>query len=245
MRSLLLITLAFLLPVSVAWPCAQRPPMRNELSLVTAADTTIPGDGAILVTRHEVPTRGRDGDADFDERWTVKDGEGHDVALTVEILGGGVERWQPKVPADRDLVILDEAGKEIAKLHQTKAKSRALAAPRAKSAKSTTLMEDRRKMMSGVPGGTTTVELGQDPPADARFLAIAVTGSGAFAHSALAPTPGSRTLEWTTHTHKTCAGGGVESLVVGQHIALAWIDGLGRRSAPAALTVGQRPQPTK
>jgi hypothetical protein len=215
--------------------------MRNELVLLTAPDATVPGDGAILVTRRAVASGGRDGD--HDARWTVKDAAGHDVALTVEILGSGVECWQPKIAADRDLVISDEAGMAIATLHQTKAKSGTVTAPRAKSVKSTTRMEDLRRMMSGVPGGTTTLELAQDPPTDARFLTIAVTGSGAFAHSAIEPTAAKRTFEWTTYSHKSCAPAGIESLVVGQHIAITWIDGLGRRSSATPLTVGLRQAP--
>lgn len=237
MRSLLFIVLASLIP-SIAWPCAQPPPMRSELVLLTAPDATIPGDGAILVTRREVQATGPNGE--HDARWTVKDGGGHEVALTVEILGSGVERWQPKTAADRDLVIADEAGKQIAKLHQTRAKSGPLAAPRAKSLKSTLTMDDVRKMQSGVPGGGTTLELDQDPPTDVRLLTIAVTGTGAYAHSAVQPTAGKRAFEWTSYSHKSCARGGIESLIVGQQIAITWIDGLGRRSPATALTVGRR-----
>ena len=234
MRSFLLVVIASLLPAAAAWPCAQPPPMRSELTLVTAADATLPADGAILVARHDAPVRGnlREGD----EHWTIKDGDGHDVTFTVEDLGSSIERWVPKGAADRDLVILDEAGKQIALLHQTKASSARLAAPQPRSLTSTTSMDDAQKMPSGVPGGTTKLELSADPPADARFLAIAITGRAARVHSAVVPTANQRTFEATYYAHKSCMRGGPAPIFIGERVGLTWIDGLGRRSAVAQVT---------
>lgn len=241
MRSLVIV-LACVLP-SVAFPCAPPPPTRSELALLTAPDTTLPADGAILVSRHEVIATGPRGDRD--EQWKVKDGEGREVALVVESLGSGIERWQPKNAAERDLVISREDGTQVAKLRQSVAKSAVLAAPKAKSVRSTIDLDEIRKASSGPPGGATTLELTQDPPAEAKLLVVAVTGNGAYAHSATAPIAGKRTFEWVSYAQKRCAGGWIESLVVGQHIAITWIDELGRRSAATSLTVTkQRPAKT-
>jgi len=208
--------------------------MRSELTLVTAADATLPADGAILVTRHETPSRGRN--ADTDEHWKLQDGDGHDVEFVVEDLGSSVERWVPKGAADRDLVILDEAGKQIAKLHQTKASSAKLAGPRPGSLTSTTGMDDARKMPSGVPGGTNQLELAGDPPAGAVYLTLAITGRAARVHSAIAPAAKQRKFEETYYAHKSCMGGGSAPIFIGEHVGLTWVDALGRRSAVAQVT---------
>ena len=234
MRSFLFVVIASLLPAVTAWPCARPPPMRSELTLVTAADATLPADGAILVTRHDAPIRGSSSDGD--EHWTINDGDGHDVTFTVEDLGSSVERWVPKGAADRDLVIVDEAGKEIAKLHQTKASSGKLAAPKPRSLTSTTSMDDARRMPSGVPGGTTKLELAADPPAEARFLAIAITGHAARVHSSVVPTAAQRIFKFTSYSHKSCMRGGPAPIFIGERVGLTWIDGLGRRSAVAQVT---------
>jgi hypothetical protein len=235
MRSLWFIILASLVPTS-AWPCAQPPPTRSELVLLTATDATLPGDGAILVTRRDVKAESR---FEPDVRWTVKDAAGHVVALQIEDLGSGIERWHPTSPADRELVIRDPAGKLVAKLHQTraKAKSAALDAPRAKRLESTTTIDDVRKFTDGVPGSATSLELAQDAPADAKYLVIAVTGTGAYAHSALAPKPSQHTFEWSTYAHKNCMHVGPAPILVGQQVALTWIDSLGRRSPATEVTV--------
>src|SRR3569623_212193 len=152
MRSFLLIVIASLLPAAAAWPCAQPPPMRSELTLVTAADATLPADGAILVARHDAPVRG--GLRDGDEHWTIKDGNGHDVTFTVEDLGSSIERWVPKGAADRDLVIVDEAGKQIAKLHLPMARAASPAWPEPRPLPSTTSLYYAPIMPSVVPGGS-------------------------------------------------------------------------------------------
>src|ERR1700753_3922436 len=108
MRSLVLIAATLLGSASVAWPCAAPPPMRSVLELVTAPGATLPANGAILVTRTEVPDRGGNG-PDRDDAWTLQDGAGHDVDFTVEELCSSVERWVPQGAEDRDLVILDRA----------------------------------------------------------------------------------------------------------------------------------------
>lgn len=235
MRSLLFVVIASLLPASTAWPCARPPPMRSELVLVTAAQATIPADGAILVMRREVPAR--DGRAfDSDEHWQLKDGSGHEVAFTIEDLGSSVERWIPRGAADRDLVIIDEAGKKVAELHQTKASSSGLAAPKTRSLMTTTSRDDARAMSMGVPGGSMKLELAGDPPADARYLTIAITGSGARAHSAIAPAASQREFTSTSYPHKSCARGGPGPIFIGERVALTWVDALGRRSTPANVT---------
>jgi len=212
--------------------------MRSELTLVTAADATLPADGAILVTRREVPVR--NATRDTDEHWTLQDGDGHDVAYAIEDLGSSVERWVPQGAADRDLVILGEDGNQIARIHQSKTSSPKLARPRPSSLSSTTSMADARKIPSGVPGGTTTLELSVDPPADARYLTIAITGSGARVHSAVAPTDKQRKFETTTYAHKSCMRGGPGPILIGDHIGLTWVDALGRRSAVAQITATKR-----
>jgi hypothetical protein len=207
--------------------------MRSVLTLVTAPGATLPADGAILVSRREVSSRGQD---EADEHWKLRDGNGRAVGFKVEDLGSSVERWVPATAADRDLVILDEAGKQIATLHQTKAKSASLAAPKALALTSTTSLADANTMQMGVPGGTTTLELGTDPPADARFLTIEITGSGARVHSSIAPTGQQRKFVATSYAHKSCARGGPEPIFIGEHVAVSWVDSLGRRSAAAQIT---------
>ncbi|MEP6864071.1 MAG: hypothetical protein ABJE66_25810 [Deltaproteobacteria bacterium] len=233
MRSLLFIVIASLVPVSAAWPCAAPPPMRSVLQLVTAPNATLPGDGAILVTRHEVAAKGVH---DGDEHWKLRDAAGHDVVFEVEDLGSSLERWIPATSADRDLVIVDEAGKKIATLHQTKVKSPGPAAPRALSLTSTASLADASVMQMGVPGGTTTLELAADPPADARFLTIEITGSGARVHSSIAPTAQQRKFVATSYAHKSCARGGPGAIFIGEHVAVRWVDSLGRRSSAAQIT---------
>jgi hypothetical protein len=203
------------------------------LTLVTAPGATLPADGAILVSRREVTAKG---DHESDEHWKLRDGAGHEVVFKVEDLGSSVERWIPTTAADRDLVIFDEAGKQVATLHQTKASASRLAAPKALSLESTTSLADARAMQMGVPGGTTTLELGTDPPADARFLTIAITGSGARVHSSIAPTAQQRTFVATSYAHKSCSRGGPEPIFIGEHVAVSWVDRLGRRSAAAQIT---------
>jgi len=232
MRSLLLIVAASLVPAA-AWPCAAPPPMRSVLSLVTAPGATLPADGAILVSRHEVYAKGAD---DHDEHWKVHDLDGRDVAFTVEDLGSSVERWVITKAADRDLVILDEAGKRIATLHQDKAKSPSVAAPNPASLTATTSLAEARAMQMGVAGSAMTLVLGGDPPTGARFLTIAITGSGARAHSAIAPKPNQRTFESTAYAHKSCSRSGVEPLFSGEKVELTWVDDLGRRSAATQIT---------
>ncbi|MEO8453357.1 MAG: hypothetical protein ABI647_26450 [Gemmatimonadota bacterium] len=207
--------------------------------LVTAPDAVLPADGAIVVRRHEVVANRMAND----EQWTVKDGNGHAVTVAAEVLGGGYERWLPAGPAERDLVIFNGAGKRVAKLHQTATKSPALQVLRAASAKSTLSMDDLRKFEAGVPGGATTLELAQDLPAEAQLFIVAITGSAPRAYTAIAPTTERRKFEWASYAHKSCARGGLEPLVIGEHIALTWIDSVGRRSAVTALTVGRRPPP--
>lgn len=206
--------------------------MRSTLELVTAPGATLPADGAILVSRHEVVAK----DDKPDEQWKVRDGNGHDVPFTAEDLGSSVERWVPTTAVDRDLLIINEAGKTIATLHQTKAKSGRVAAPQATSLTATTSLADAYTMRMGVPGSTMTLVLGSDPPADARFLAIAITGSGARVQSAVEPTAHQRKFESTTYTHKSCSRGGPVPLYSGEHVALTWIDTLGRRSAATQIT---------
>ena len=235
MRSSLFVVIASLVPATAAWPCARPPPMRSELTLVTAADATLPADGAILVTRQETPTRDRNAD-DGDEQWTLQDGDGHAVEFEVEDLGSSVERWVPKGAADRDLVIVDATGKQIAKLHQTKGSSAKLARPRPASLTSTTSMNDARKMPSGVPGGINTLELAGDPPTGAVYLTLAITGTAARVHSAIAPAAKQRKFEETYYPHKSCTGGGSAPIFVGEHVGLTWVDALGRRSAVAQVT---------
>jgi hypothetical protein len=203
------------------------------LALVTAPDATLPADGAILVSRREVPAKDR---GENDEHWKVHDSRGRDIGFEVEDLGSSVERWVLTTSADRDLVILDEAGKQIATLHQTKTKSPSVGAPNAISLTSTTSLDDARTMQMGVPGSAMALVLGTDPPADARFLTIAITGSGARVHSAIAPKPDQRKFEATAYAHKSCSRGGVEPLFSGEHVTLTWIDSLGRRSAATQIT---------
>jgi hypothetical protein len=209
--------------------------MRSVLSLVTAPDATLPADGAILVSRHEVYARGQEREV-RDEHWKLHDKNGHDVAFTVEDLGSSVERWVITRAADRDLVVLDEAGKKIATLHQTTAKSPSVAAPNPTSLTATTSLAEAHATQMGVAGSAMTLVLGGDPPADARFLTIAITGSGARVHSAIAPKPNQRTFESTAYAHKSCSRGGVEPLFSGERVALTWIDSLGRRSAATQIT---------
>lgn len=235
MRSLLFIVIASLVPAATAWPCARPPPMRSELALLTPADATLPGDGAILVVRREVPARNRDA-ADRDAQWKLEDGNGHEIAFTVEDLGSSVERWVPSSAADRELVLRDEAGKRVATLHQTKATSGRLAAPRPKSLTSTVSLAEARTMTMGVPGGTMKLELSADAPADTRFLTIAISGSGARAHSAITPAEHQRAFEATSYAHKSCARGGPGPIFAGERVALTWVDQLGRRSPAAQLT---------
>jgi hypothetical protein len=213
--------------------------MRSELVLLTAPDATLPADGAILVSRREVEVRDR-AEADEDEKWKVKDGQGHDVALTNEDLGSAIERWVPTSAADRDLVIFDHAGKKIATLHQTKARSGHLAAPQPKSLTSDASLSDQHSIPMGVPGGSMSLELGDDPPADARFLTIAITGTGARVHSAFKLTGQQRKFEATAYAHKSCSRGGPAPIFIGEHVALTWVDSLGRRSAVAAATVAKQ-----
>lgn len=212
---------------ATAWACPHPPPMRSKLSLVTAPDATLPADGAILVTRLEVQ-------GNVNDVLTVEDGAGKPVALTVEDMGSGVERWVP-VAGTRDLVLRDQKHAVVATLHQTKQAAAALAAPSVRSFRSTLVPAEGRNF-PGVPGGTTKLELGKDAPAGARFLVIAVSGSGARAHSAIAPTANQRTFESTTYAHKGCAGGGPGPIAVGEHVSISWLDDLGRRSAATTTT---------
>jgi hypothetical protein len=210
--------------------------MRSVLALVTAADATIPAEGAILVSRREVYAKG---DNEADEHWKVHDSAGREIAFTIEDLGSSVERWVLTTTKDRDLLIVDETGKQIAKLHQTKAKSPSVAAPNAASLTATTSLAEARAMQMGVAGSAMTLVLGGDPPPDARFLTIAITGSGARAHSAIEPKPHQRTFEATAYAHKSCSRGGVEPLFSGERVALTWIDSLGRRSAATQITAAK------
>ncbi len=239
MRHLLIVVVALLTPIGVAWPCRPPPPMRSVMVLLTAPDATLPADGAILVTRHDVPANTRAG-GDHDVRWVVKDGAGADVKLTVEALGSGIERWIPADPADRDLLIRDDAGTLIATLHQTAAASKThLAAPKASRFDST--LGRNGALREGVPGGAATLVLGQDPPTGARFLAVAIsTGSETMPHSASALPAARRTFDFSTYAHKSCAGGGSAPIFIGQHIAMTWVDDLGRRSDRATVTVRRR-----
>ena len=206
--------------------------MRSVLELVTAPNATLPADGAILVTRSEAPAR----ENERDEQWKLQDGNGHDVPFRAELLGGSAERWVPTTTADRDLVIVGTAGKKIATVHQTKTKSPALAAPKAVSLTSTTSLADAHAMRMGVPGSAVALVLASDPPADARFLTIAITGDAPRVHSVFEAKPNQRKFEITTYAHKSCASGGPEPLFAGEHVALTWVDSLGRRSAATQIT---------
>jgi hypothetical protein len=210
--------------------------MQSELVLLTKADATLPADGAILVTHRDVLMNGP---LARGARWVVNDGSGAKVEITVEDLGSAIERWIPKTPADRDLVIRDEAGTLVATLHQTAAPSKGqLAAPKVRSFTSTTRLDANVGGGEGVAGASTKLELVQDPPTGTRFLAIAITnGADSYAQSALVPTAAKRKFEATTYAHKSCARGGPTPVFIGQHVALSWIDELGRRSTSTKVTV--------
>lgn len=240
MRRLLFISL-ICVTAHPAWPCQPRPVPHATLALLTSPGSILPGNGALIVLRRQVEGSRGDDDDIADEHWIVKDGDGHEVAITTEDLGSGLERWRPTTIANRDLVIFDQTGKQIAKVQQIVGKAVGPSAPKAKRVRST-LARTRPVPMDAVPGGKTSLELDQDPPADAIALTIAITGSGGFAHSSYQPTAKQRTFEWATFTRKACAGGGIEPLLIGEHIAITWVDKLGRRSPQTALTVGQLPK---
>lgn len=239
MRPLLSVVLAWFVPVSVAWSCPAPQPTRSELILLTAATATLPPDGAILVTHRQVAIQNHT--EATSTAWTVRDAAGRKIKLTVEDLGSGVERWIPASPATRTLVILDETGKRIATLHQTKANStEPLSAPTARSISSSVSL-DQARVFPGVIGGTTVVELSKDPPAHGRFLAIAITGASGYVHSAMELRSASqRTFQATSYARKSCASSrGPGPLFIGQHVGLRWIDELGRVSPTTQVTVAQ------
>lgn len=237
MRNLLLILSITLTSAAPAWPCQPPRPMRSKLVLVTAPDAVLPADGAILVRREQVPAP----EDQPDVQWTVKDGSGNVLSYRVEDLGSGLERWSLPSVAEREIDIFDDAGKPLATLHQTAARGTTkLAAPVAKNFKSTLGIAEVRAFRMGTPGGTATLELGQDPPTDVRYLTIAVAGDGGFAHSAIELTRKQRKFETTSYSHKSCTSSGPDPVLVGQRIALTWIDALGRRSPAVQITVGRR-----
>lgn len=225
------ILLVMLVPAT-AWPCQPRPPSHQQLVLLTAAGATLPADGAILVTRRELP-----GETDDEDAWTVEDGTGKRVEITAEDLGSDLERWVPASPADRDLVIRNAKHAVVATLHQTSQHPAALAAPSVRGMRSSVVPKDLHMPQGGVPDASTKLELGKDLPASARYVTIAIAGTGAHAHSAVAA--GARTFEATTYAHKSCADVGPGPIAVGQRVSITWVDDLGRRSPATTAAVAK------
>lgn len=246
MRLLTLAIVSSLVPPSIASACQPQPPMRSELVLLTAKDATLPADGAILVSHRNVPADGGvgigDGIGDASQ-WTVTDGSGASVKLRVEDLGSGIERWVPASAADRELVILDAAHKQVATLHQTKARrAERLPAPVVRSLRSTTTV-DQLRSFRGIAGGTSQLVLSSDPPTSPGYLVVGIAGATPYAHAAIAPASATqRTFEETTYARKSCAPGGPGPLLVGQRVRLSWVDELGRRSSTTEVTVSRLPQ---
>lgn len=229
MRAALLIIAALSPP---AWPCQPHPPPEMELTLITSPDATLPLDGAILVKRHEATHHA----GPISRSFTIVDGRGRAVGIDIDALGGGLERWVPRAPTVRDLVIRDQSGTKIATLHQNREKPAALASPSVQRV--TTTAELRSSPVPGIPGGTATFVLDADPPPDAR-LAIFVTGRYSRAHAVVEPASGQREVSTEAPASKGCGRVTISPIYVDEDVSLTWVDNRGRRSKPTTIKAVQ------
>ncbi|MEZ4402949.1 MAG: hypothetical protein R3B06_23205 [Kofleriaceae bacterium] len=217
-----------------AHACPGRPPTVDTLTLLTAPGATIPADGALLVQRgHAMDHDGTGAGA----AWTIRRADGAAVAVTVEALGGGVERWVLAPTARGRLEIVDASGASVGTVERTAQRGARLAGPRARALTSTITARVSRSF-PGVPGGTTALTLARPAPAGVRYLAVALVDAGGYPQAAWPAAPGQQRFASTTYAHKSCAGNGVSPLVAGQRVELSWVDEFGRRSRPARATVG-------
>jgi hypothetical protein len=234
MRSILVFAILTMVgPATSACP-APRPTV-DQLTLVTASGTAIPSDGGLLVQRNRIMANARGDDA----AWTVREkGTRTAVAVTIDPLGDRYERWTFATAADRELEIVNRAGKVIAVVQQRAAAAGKLPAPRAERMTST-LVDRNRSHAMAIPAATMVAQVA-GKPASARLLVVmyedqqAAWPVHAFDATAAA-------FEWIVYGGKGC-GGGSMPLAVGDRVSLAWIDAAGRRSPATRVVVAKAPQ---
>ncbi len=233
MKAPLLASLTVMLATATtAWACPQPPPMRQQLTLVTAPTTTIPTDGAVLVRMEMAPDYGGRMLSDDDAapppsgELSVRVKGGAALTPEIEYLADGMQRWRFPSKVERDLEVVGADGSVIATLHQIPGGASPLPAPRIKRLTSTTRGQDR-VVPYGVPGSHMVLDLGAPAPPRATAL-ISELVDGQVAWFALAPPPGRRIVR-DTYAGKGC-GGGPGPVLAGTRLRFAWIDANGRRS---------------
>ena len=197
--------------------------MSETLALLTPTGATLPADGALVVRRSTAhgPPRGPGA-------LTVRAADGAEVAVEIQPLADGLERWRLTSIATRDLEIVDGAGAVVARIHQRATRGPALAAPRIQRLTSTA-GDDALPPALGVPGSAMALDLAAPAPRAATLLvAELVSGVDASAWFVIDATRGKRYAR-STYPHKGCAPG-PQPVIAGSQLRFAWLDAAGRMS---------------
>ena len=222
----LLLFVAFVTAATPAFACPPPRPGVVRLTLATPDGTTIPADGALLVTR------GEDYDTEGDA-WTVRTTDGTAVAVTIEPLADGLERWK-LAPGDRDLELVDAKGAVVRRFHQSTTTGAALAAPKLKRLVSSA--DGKPMRFPGVAASHVRLDLSSAPPSRALFLLADMPAAGTDPIPWLALPPSTH-HERTTPAHKSCSPGPAP-VTAGMKLRFRWLTADGRLSkASAARTV--------
>lgn len=252
MKAPLLASLTVMLATgTAAWACPQPPPMRQQLTLVTAPTTTIPGDGAVLVRIEMTPDYNRGGPTEDDAAaggagaLSVRVKGGAALTPAIEYLADGLQRWRFPSKVERDLEVVGADGTVVATLHQIPGGASPLPAPRVKKLTSTA-KRDARAVPYGVVPSHMELDLGAAAPARATALVAELVDGHVAWFSLTPPVPAAgRRLVRDSYGGKGC-GGAPGPVLAGTRLRFAWIDANGRRSPwTKPITVGYvAPAPT-
>ncbi len=211
--------------------CPAPRPTAARLTLVSATDAPVAADGGLLIERAFVSS------ADFgaDETWALQTPDGQPVAVEVVQLGSDLERWRIVDDRERDLQLVDGAGKVVQALHQRRGGGGRLAGPKVRRMTSTTARGGRLPS-NAIAGAEVKLILAGPAPAGAVFIAIATAGRDSTPLVVLPVTAGQRAFELMSYTRKGCSDG-PPTLFIGDRLLLTWLDGGGRQSRATTVKV--------
>lgn len=208
-------------PPPAADACAPPQPTAARVAAVDPPADGIPADGALIVRRTHVPASNATKDGTLELRTKA----GAKIAVTVELLGSDLERWRLAGDLDRDVELVDDAGKVVQVIRQRRGAAAKLAPPRIKALTSTT--SRKAAVPKGIAGATVRIVLAAALPANARYVALDLAGAMPVAVFPVAA--GQVDFSFVTHSRKSCSPG-PPSVLIGDRVALSWIDDHGRRS---------------